>query len=151
MPNISPGDTLRKADSAITRQKVFLVDSLLDFADNHLGINYCGGGKTPKGFDCSGFVHYVFKNFGYTTPPSSSAIRTVGKEIKKDSVQRGDIVYFTGRNSRSKTPGHVGIVTGVKDGVIHFIHSSSNIGISYANTDEEYYKARYMGVRRVID
>jgi len=151
-PNTLPGDTLRKADTAITIDtKTLLVDSLLDFADNHLGICYRGGGKTPKGFDCSGFVYYVFKNFGYATPPSSSAIRTVGKEIKRDSAQRGDVIYFTGRNKRSKTPGHVGIVTEIKDGVIYFIQSSSNLGISYSNTAEDYYKVRYMGIRRVID
>lgn len=127
-----------------------MVDSVLDYADNFLGIKYRGGGKTPKGFDCSGYVRYVFKKFGYKTPPSSSAIKTVGKEVEKDSAKAGDIIYFTGRNAKTKRPGHVGIITEVKDGVIYFIHASVNYGISYSHTATNYYSRRFLGVRRVI-
>lgn len=145
-----PDDTLAlKPDSGI--KKLTLVDSILNYADDFLGIKYRSGGKTPKGFDCSGFVMFVFKNFGYTTPPSSSAIKTVGKEVKRDSAQRGDIIYFTGTNSKSRRPGHVGIITEIKDGVIHFIHASVNLGISVTNTEEKYYKKRYLGIRRILE
>jgi cell wall-associated NlpC family hydrolase len=145
-----PDDTLAvKPDSGV--KKLTLIDSILDYADDFLGIKYRSGGKTPKGFDCSGFVMFVFKNFGYTTPPSSSAIKTVGKEVKRDSAQPGDIIYFTGTNLKTKRPGHVGIITEIEDGVIHFIHASINLGISVTNTDEAYYKKRYLGIRRVLE
>lgn len=145
-----PDDTLAlKPDSGI--KKLTLVDSILDYADNFLGIKYRSGGKTPKGFDCSGFVMFVFKNFGYSTPPSSSAIKTIGKEVKRDSAKPGDIIYFTGTNAKSKRPGHVGIITEIKDGAIHFIHASVNLGISVTNTEEKYYKKRFLGIRRVIN
>ena len=145
-----PDDTLAlKPDSAI--KKLTLVDSILEYANDFLGIKYRSGGKTPKGFDCSGFVMFVFKNFGYSTPPSSSSIKTAGKEVKRDSAQPGDIIYFTGTNSKTKRPGHVGIITEIKDGVIYFIHASVNLGISVTNTEETYYKKRYLGIRRVLE
>lgn len=128
-----------------------VVDSVLDYADDFLGIKYRGGGKTPKGFDCSGYVRYVFNKFGYSTPPSSSAIKTVGREVKKDSAQAGDVIYFTGRNAKSKRPGHVGIITEIKDGVIYFIHASVSYGISYSHTATNYYSRRYLGIRRVLE
>lgn len=127
-----------------------LQDSIIDYAENFLGVRYRYGGKSKKGFDCTGFVQTVYEKFGYITPRSSSAIKTVGKEIKRDSAQVGDIIYFKGRNAKSKRPGHVGIVTEIKNGVIFFIHASVNYGISYSSTNSRYYKKRYLGVRRVL-
>lgn len=126
-------------------------DSIIDFADNFLGIRYKYGGKSKKGFDCTGFVQTVFEKFGYLTPRSSSAIKTVGKEVKRKDAQVGDVIYFTGRNSKSKRPGHVGIITEIKNGTIYFIHASVNYGISYSSTKSRYYKKRVLGVRRVIE
>lgn len=146
-----PADSVVKEDTVIVEQNLALTDSLLDYAENYLGIRYRSGGKCPKGFDCSGFVMYVFKKFGYQTPASSSAIKTVGKEVKKSEVRPGDVIYFTGRNSKTKRPGHVGIVTEIKDGVIYFIHASVNKGISYATSEDVYYKKRFLGIRRVIN
>lgn len=126
-------------------------DSLLEYAENFLGVRYSYGGKSAKGFDCTGFVQTVFNKFGYSTPRSSSAIRTVGKEVKRKNAEVGDIVYFTGRNSKSKRPGHVGIITEIKDGVIYFIHASVNHGISYSHTATRYYSRRFLGVRRILE
>ncbi len=146
----TPADSSEVADSLVY-VPCSLTDSLLDYADNYLGTRYRSGGKTPKGFDCSGFVYYVFGKFGYKTSPSSSAVRTIGKEVDKEDARPGDIIYFTGRNSRSKRPGHVGIITEIKDGTIYFIHASVNLGISYSTNQTPYYKKRFMGIRRVLD
>ncbi len=150
VPKGDEPDSVKNTDSLVFVECT-VVDSVLDYADDFLGIKYRGGGKTPKGFDCSGYVRYVFDKFGYRTPPSSSAIKTVGKEVKKDSAQAGDVIYFTGRNAKTRRPGHVGIVTEVKDGVIYFIHASVNYGISYSHTATNYYSRRFLGVRRVIE
>jgi cell wall-associated NlpC family hydrolase len=145
-----PADTAEGNDSVyVERQQ--LSDSIISYADDYLGVKYRRGGKCSTGFDCSGFVRHVFKKFGYTTPASSSAIKTVGVEVKKDSARPGDIIYFTGRNAKTKKPGHVGIVTEVKDGTIYFIHASVNLGISYSNNQTVYYKKRYLGIRRVLN
>lgn len=145
-----PADSMCTKDSLVF-EECALTDSILDYADNFLGTRYRGGGKCPKGFDCSGFVMFVFKKFGYETPASSSAIRSVGQEVKKTEARPGDIIYFTGRNSRSKRPGHVGIVWQIQNGVIYFIHASVNKGISFSNNETAYYKKRFLGVRRVIE
>lgn len=150
IPKGNKPDSVESRDSLVFVECT-VVDSVLDYADNFLGTKYRGGGKTPKGFDCSGFVRYVFQKFGYTTPPSSSAIKTVGREVRKDSAQTGDIIYFTGRNAKSKRPGHVGIITEIKDGVIYFIHASVSYGISYSHTATNYYSRRYLGIRRVLE
>lgn len=150
VPKGNEPDSAKSTDSLVFVECT-VVDSVLDYADNFLGIRYRGGGKTPKGFDCSGYVRYVFQKFGYTTPASSSAIKTVGREVKRDSAQAGDVIYFTGRNAKSKRPGHVGIITEIKDGVIYFIHASVNYGISYSHTATNYYSRRYLGIRRVLE
>jgi cell wall-associated NlpC family hydrolase len=150
MNKVTEPDSMMLTDSLVFVECT-MQDSIIDYADNFLGIRYRYGGKSKKGFDCTGFVQTVFERFGYTTPRSSSAIRTVGKEIKRDLAQAGDIIYFKGRNARSKRPGHVGIITEIKKGVIYFIHASVNHGISYSSTNSRYYKKRYLGVRRVIE
>lgn len=150
MSNSVNPDSVVQADSFVFVECT-MQDSIVDYADNFLGVRYRYGGKSRKGFDCTGFVQTVYERFGYTTPRSSSAIKTVGKEIVRDSAQIGDLVYFTGRNSRSKRPGHVGIITEIRNGVIYFIHASVNYGISYSHTNTRYYKRRYLGIRRVIE
>jgi murein DD-endopeptidase / murein LD-carboxypeptidase len=145
-----PADSAGGMDSAYVEVQQ-LSDSIINYADDYLGVKYRRGGKCSTGFDCSGFVRHVFKKFGYTTPASSSAIKTVGKEVKKDDARPGDIIYFTGRNAKTKKPGHVGIITEVKDGVIYFIHASVNLGISYSNHTTTYYSKRFLGIRRVLE
>lgn len=147
--NINP-DSTTKNDS-FEFIECSIKDSIIDFADNFLGVRYRYGGKSKKGFDCTGFVQTVYNKFGYLTPRSSSAIKTVGKEVKRKDAQIGDIIYFTGRNAKSKRPGHVGIITEIKNGTIFFIHASVNYGISYSSTNSKYYKRRYLGIRRVIE
>ncbi len=156
---ISKGLTAQEntnSDSIITNDSLVFVectlqDSIIDYANNFLGVRYKYGGKTKKGLDCTGFVQTVYKQFGYLTPSSSSAIKTVGKEVARKNAQMGDIIYFTGRNSKIRRPRHVGIITEIKGGVIYFIHASVNYGISYSHTSTRYYKRRYLGIRRVIE
>lgn len=150
MINVVDPDSTIQTDSFVFVECT-MQDSIIDYADNFLGVRYRYGGKSKKGFDCTGFVQTVYERFGYSTPRSSSAIKTVGKEVERDSAEVGDLIYFKGRNSRSKRPGHVGIITEIKEGVIYFIHASVNYGISYSSTNSRYYKRRYLGIRRVID
>lgn len=126
-----------------------LCDSLIRFASNYLKKPYCYGSRPPKCFDCSGFVNFVFGNFGTTVPNSSGAIALVGKFVSFEHALKGDLIFFTGRNSQSETVGHVGIVTEFKDGMIYFIHASVQAGVIISNTEEAYYKQRFMFVKRV--
>jgi cell wall-associated NlpC family hydrolase len=124
-------------------------DSLLKFASNYLKKPYCYGSNPPKCFDCSGFVNFVFGNFGKVVPNSSGAIALQGKFISFKNASKADLIFFTGRNSQSETVGHVGIVTEYKDGLIYFIHASVQAGVIVSNTGEEYYKKRLLFVKRI--
>lgn len=125
-------------------------DNLLSFAGDHLHLRYRSGGTSKKGFDCSGFVRYCFNHFGMLLPHGSAAQGTLGSEILKDATIPGDLIFFKGHNSRSKRIGHVGIVTEVTDNYIKFIHSAWNGGIRYDYLESDYYRKRFMGIKRVI-
>ena len=127
-----------------------VVSNLLSFAKNHLRIPYRSGGITPKGFDCSGFVRYCFNNLGILLPHSSSAQGLLGAEIMKSAAMPGDIILFKGHNSKSKRIGHVGIVAEVTDKYIKFIHSACGGGVKYDYLDTDYYRKRFVSIKRVI-
>lgn len=139
---------LSHIDSSIYNDTA-VCDSLIRFASKYLNKPYCYGSRPPKCFDCSGFVNFVFGNFGKTVPNSSGAIALIGKFISFGHAVKGDLIFFTGRNSQSETIGHVGIVTEYKEGKIYFIHASVQAGVIVSHTDEAYYKQRFMFVKRV--
>lgn len=126
---------------------------LISFAKKLLGVKYKYGAANPShGFDCSGFVHYVFKQFGVTLPRSSSAMGQTGENVQLSDAKAGDIILFTGTNAARRTIGHVGIVLSNNNGNgLRFIHATS--GKAYAVTEttlEGSYKKRFMKVIRVI-
>ncbi len=129
-------------------------DTLIAFAKKHLGTKYRYAQCTPKeGFDCSGFVYYIFGHFNIKVPRASMDYENAGKIISIDSCRKGDVIVFTGTNIKKRAPGHVGIiVSNDKDGVI-FIHSSSGhkrIGVILTNfTQSEYYHKRFIKVVRM--
>ncbi len=126
-------------------------DSLLHFAQLHLGTPYRLSGKSTKGFDCSGFVHYVYKKFEVTVPYSCPAISSVCSEkIKRSDVQKGDLLFFKGSNLNSKAIGHIAIVYAVEDGKIKMIHSCRRGVILETLNESSYYKARYLFAKRIL-
>ena len=127
-----------------------LPKQILGFADDYLRRPYRRGGITPRGFDCSGFVHYCFKNFGLMLPHSSAAQGLLGTSVSKEAALPGDLIFFKGHNAASTRIGHVGIITEVNDKTIRFIHSAHNGGVRYDTIDAAYYKKRFVGIKRVI-
>lgn len=120
-------------------------EQIVAFAEQFLGTPYVWAGSSPSGFDCSGFVSYVFKNFGYTVNRTAASMYTNGVAVDKSELQIGDAVFFA---SSSESIGHVGIYIG--DG--EFIHSSSGSGCGYvtiSGLDESYYSRMYVGARRI--
>src|ERR1700751_836658 len=101
-------------------------DSLLSFARKQIGIKYKYGSTNPKaGFDCSGFVYYVFEHFKIKVPRASMDYEKAGKIISPDSCRAGDVIVFTGTYIKNRKPGHVGIVISNSEKELNFIHSSS--------------------------
>ena len=143
----------RELKSFASDDAVVTAKDMLALARTFMGVRYRSGGKSPKGFDCSGFTSYVFSQFGYDLMRSSrDQYRCNGEEVDKMQVQPGDLIFFTGRNSKSGRVGHVGIVVDGDPvtGEITFIHSACSSGISINTTTDPYYSKRFIGVKRVI-
>ncbi len=131
-----------------------LADSLISFAKQHQGTKYCYGSCTPKsGFDCSGFVFYVFDHFNIKVPRASLDYEKQGRKVKLDSARKGDIIVFTGTKPKNRKPGHVGIVISESGEELKFIHSSSGKkanGIVITNyATSPYYQSRFIKVVRI--
>ena len=109
------------------------------------GIKYAWGGKTPEtGFDCSGFVRYVFRNaVNLTLPPTARAISQIGKTIKKDELQPGDLVFF---NTLKSAFSHVGIYIG-NNKFIHAPRTGATVRVE--NMQTSYWASRFNGGQRL--
>jgi cell wall-associated NlpC family hydrolase len=117
--------------------------SLIDTAKDQIGVRYRYGGTSRSGFDCSGFVQFVFAKHGVKLPRTSLSQSGVGAKVAKSDLIVGDLVFFVTRGSRVS---HVGIYIG--DG--KFIHASSGGGrVRIDALSTSYYAKRYAGARRV--
>jgi len=124
-------------------------ENIVRFAESLLGVPYKYASTDPaQGFDCSGFITYVFNHFKIKVPRSSVDFTNVGKQISLGSAKRGDLILFTGTDSTVRIVGHMGIITSTAD-TLKFIHSSS--GRVYGVTEtplNKYYEGRFV---KVID
>ena len=126
---------------------------LVSFAETLIGTPYKYASTDPRaGFDCSGFVTYVFNHFNILVPRSSIHFTTVGKKILLTGAKPGDLILFTGTDSTIQTVGHIGIIVSNEDGLVRFIHSTSGRAYGVVITPlEEYYTGRFVKVIRVFD
>lgn len=109
------------------------------------GIKYKYGGNSPEtGFDCSGFVRYVFQQAAnLTLPHGARALSQIGQSVPVEQLRPGDLVFF---NTLKSAFSHVGIYLGNN----RFIHApSSGGGIHVVNMNDEYWSKRFNGARRV--
>lgn len=125
------------------------IDSIVDFALSKKGNRYKYGASGPNLFDCSGFMYYVFKQFGITLLRTSRAQYTMGKAVEKEDIRKGDLVFFI----RGKGIGHVGLVIEVdSNSDYRFIHASNvKNGVKIDHSQREGYRKTFVGARRIID
>ena len=126
---------------------------LVNFAETLIGTPYKYASTDPgEGFDCSGFITYVFNHFNIRVPRSSIDFTNVGKKILLTGAKPGDLILFTGTDSTIQTVGHIGIIVSNEDGLVKFIHSTSGRAYGVVITPlEEYYTGRFVKVIRVFD
>ena len=119
-------------------------ETIVATAKQYMGAPYVYGGMSPSGFDCSGFVNYVYKLCGYSMSRVASSIyNNNGTYVEKANLQLGDLVFFA---SNSSSIGHVGIYIGNGQ----FIHSSSGAGcVVISDLSSSYYLKNYVGAKRI--
>ncbi|PIY09144.1 MAG: hypothetical protein COZ18_08675 [Flexibacter sp. CG_4_10_14_3_um_filter_32_15] len=155
--NVEKNKTSNKTDKEgiNSEERTEFVASILETATALEGVPYVYAGKSPKGFDCSGFVYYVFKNHDIALPASSRMYDNVGKTVALKNAQKGDIICFTGTDPSIDRTGHVGIVVeNSPNKPIKFIHATSGkkYSVAYSLLSKDgtgYYAKRFRSVRRV--
>ena len=130
-------------------------DSIVRLALRQVGTPYVWAGTSPRtGFDCSGFITYVFSQFGVATPHATALLIDAGRPVPRAQAQPGDIVVFTGTAEGSTTPGHAGIIiSALGETPLRFVHASSarrESGVKVSQVENSGYERRFMQVRRVL-
>jgi N-acetylmuramoyl-L-alanine amidase len=140
--------TIAVPDNTVDSNITDIRQQVVEYGKKFLGIRYTYGGNTPaQGFDCSGFVKYVFTNFNINLNRVAADQAKQGTFVSKDSLLPGDLVFFD-TNGGHNYINHVGIYIG--DG--KFIHSSSgsNRGVVISELMTGFYATSYMTARRVL-
>ncbi|GIO28410.1 C40 family peptidase [Ornithinibacillus bavariensis] len=113
--------------------------SIIQTAYAYIGTPYVWGGTSPGGFDCSGFLNYVYSVNGITIPRTVSDIWNYAQPVNSLSV--GDIVFY---QTYKPGPSHAGIYLGNGQ----FIHAGNN-GVEISNMGEAYWQQRYLGAKKI--
>jgi lipoprotein Spr len=127
-------------------------DQLINFAQTLIGTPYHFACSNPNyGFDCSGFVGFVFKSFKIPVPRSSGEFAGIGEKQSLEDAKPGDIILFTGTQKRSRSIGHVGIILSNDEDGVKFIHSTSGKehGVTVTTMDDRYHH-RFVSIVRLF-
>lgn len=122
--------------------------AIVKTATAQIGIPYRYGGKTPAGFDCSGFTQYVMSKHGISIGANSKLQSRHVKKINLKKVQPGDLVFFSNNGKIN----HVGIVQSRKKGEVFIIHSTTSSGVRLDEiTKSTYWRKRIKFAASVLD
>jgi cell wall-associated NlpC family hydrolase len=138
-PAVKARITTRRRPTRTTQSHLAFGLRVVDYAKRFRGVRYVWGGSSPRsGFDCSGFVRYVYAHFGVSLAHSSYAQFGLGRRVGRASLRPGDLVFFDGL-------GHVGIYVG-NGRFIHAPHTGTRVRIQPLGG---WYSSRYDGARRL--
>jgi cell wall-associated NlpC family hydrolase len=120
------------------------VNALLKTARSYIGVPYQFGGATPKAFDCSGYLQYVFAKNGINIPRTADEQYKLGLRTKSSQqLVPGDLVFFTTYEAGAS---HCGIYLGEDK----FIHASSSRGVRVDTLKDDYWAPRYLGGKHIV-
>ena len=120
-----------------------LPSSIVGTALGLRGVPYRSGGSDPSGFDCSGFVWYVFAQHGLALPRTVSELYAVGERVDSDDLEPGDLVFF---RTEGRAVSHVGMAIGGEE----FVHAPNSRGeVRVERMGSGYWLSRYAGARRI--
>ena len=130
-------------NEAVSRGSNYINRRIVATSMQYIGVPYVFGGTSPSGFDCSGFVRYVFAQAGVVLPRAADEQYYMGMPVATGDLRTGDLVFFS---TYEYGPSHVGIYIG--DG--NFINASSSRGVSVDSLGSSYWGSCYIGARRVM-
>jgi len=128
-------------------------EQVVQLAESLQGVPYVyGGSSKEKGFDCSGLVWYVLKQYKISAPRTSVEYTNAGKEVPLSQCKRGDIILFTGSDANSGVVGHMGMITSNDHGYVQFINAISGEGNGVMISKlSGYFVPRFVKVIRVFN
>jgi cell wall-associated NlpC family hydrolase len=143
-------DYVKPASAVAAASNGTVAAQIVELALSLKGTPYVYGGASTKGFDCSGFTMYVFKQFGYSLPHSAtSQWQSSGTYVERSDLQPGDLVMFCDPSrSGGKACSHVGIYIG-NDQFVHAASGSSGKYVRVDSLSSDYYNRYYKGAKRV--
>jgi len=123
-------------------------DEIISTARRYLGVPHCMGGKTMKCIDCSGLLAVVFASHGMQLPHNSEEQARYGTIISgRESLKKGDLVFFIRTYNTSRFITHSGIYTGDNK----FIHTSTSLGVTITSLDDPWWNEKYLFATRVFE
>lgn len=132
------------------KKPILIGQQIANYTKKFIGIKYVWGGTTPKGFDCSGLVKYVYNNFGIDLERVAADQAKQGKKVKRDNLKPGDLVFFDTDGGHNYI-NHVGIYLGNGE----FIQASSGYFTGYkivvSDMSNGFYANAYMTARRIVN
>lgn len=143
-------DEQHKSEYISTVSPLTFQDSIMLFTESLIGVPYKYGGEDTNGFDCSGFVKFVYKKTGRELPHNAHMMSKLGNEVSWEEAQIGDLVIFGYLTNGSYRASHAGILY-EKNGVKSVIHCV-NGGVKIAFDDwDQYWKDKVLFVKRIVE
>ena len=148
----SESGRIEKSAKVVKKSKNARITEAVNYAQQFIGVSYRYGGKTPEtGFDCSGFIAYIYRKVGINLSPASYQMAQSGKKVDYGKITKGDLMFFTGSNKNNRVVGHVALVLSNRSGTIRIIHSTSSRGVVIDTyNSSNYWNERFLFAKRVV-
>ncbi|MBO6305323.1 MAG: C40 family peptidase [Selenomonadaceae bacterium] len=139
-PTVKNGRLVKNHTLIIDKKEA---QKIIKTAKSYTGTPYVFGGSTPSGFDCSGFLQFIFEKNGIMIPRLADEQYLLGEDKKKKDLVPGDLVFFT---TYAEGASHCGLYLGDDK----FIHTSASKGVRVDELTDPYWKPKYLGGKHIV-